>query len=149
MTWKPQWTDEQLDDDRLFERRLREHEAAWQSGDARALSDAIDLCEFHKTRLPQWVREGVRAFTEDKRDKPTRQDDVHFARWDVVREIRDRQEELDAQGYNTKWTDGAVYETASKALRGSTAQGSKDAIRRSYKLVQKALKDGQFQRFWR
>jgi len=130
-------------DDEFYARRMRDHEAAWRRGDARALSDVVGICGSYRRPLPQWARDGVRAFVEHHRSKPSKRDRIHYTRWDAVQEIRDRKDELSSLGYGTKWTDGAVFETASEALAGTEAAGSPDTVRASYMLVQRLMKSGE------
>ena len=66
--------------------------------------------------------------------------EVHVIRWDAVCELRDRREELKDKGYEPTWE--AAFENASEHLRGTKAQGSRDAIESSYKLVQRLVKSG-------
>ena len=100
------------------------------------------MCGREKQPLPAWVERAVLALIDNRqRPKgiPTKLD-VHVIRWDAVVELRDRREELKDKGYEPTWD--AAFETVSGMLRGTEAQGSPDAVKASYGLVQRLFKEG-------
>jgi hypothetical protein len=164
--------------ERLFARRLAACRQAYKAGNVVALLDIVETCSEFDRPLPVWAAEAVTAklrlafkISRGKRGRaPTdiavyRRRQIDFERWDVVRELRDRKDEL--QELATKWTDNAVFKTASKALertpafgspaamrksylkvKQSTASGSPTAVRKSYLKVQKEIKRGRGAAFY-
>ncbi len=96
---------------------------------------------------PQWVRAAVlialNGANTGKRGRP-RNDAVDYARWDAVRELRDRRQELRD---TLKPTWEAAYENASEMLEGTEAQGEPHSIKASYQRVERLLRSGGGARF--
>jgi len=53
----------------------------------------------------------------------------------MVRELRERREELAGLGYDPTWE--AAYENASAALKGTLAEGGPDAMKASYQFAKR------------
>jgi hypothetical protein len=68
---------------------------------------------------------------------------IHFARWDAVRELRDRKGE---DGIPKTWED--AYELASEYFEGSEAAGSARTMKESYQLVRRHLNEGSGGRYY-
>jgi hypothetical protein len=130
---------------RVLNKRLVACKRAWRAGNRLALLDALDDC--HQFGIPPlaWL---VGALTGVVLAMPTaaNSDKVHFLRWDIVCELRDRKEELAAAGYKTMFPK--VYETASEALRGTIAEGRRDAVKKSYMRIQREMKGRRAARFF-
>ena len=139
-----------------FEGKLAMCERAWQAGNFPVLIDAIILCARYGRPPPQWATianlevliERYEGITRKKRGRigsvpknEYRQRQIHYERWDAVRELRDRKAELKDVGCEPTWD--AVYENASRILKCTYAAGSPDVIKRSYQMVQRAMKEGQ------
>ena len=75
--------------------------------------------------------------------------DMHYTRWDMVRELRDRRVELalprrlpdgTTASYAPTWE--ASYENAAEALGGTSYEGSSDTIKKSYQLIERLFRSG-------
>lgn len=129
------------------DRKLNHLERAYADGNHTALKAAVKICGNANRPLPEWVRDGVLiALGGNKRSKRgrPRNDHVDYTRWDLVRELRDRRDEL-ADEY--KPTLEAAYQYASEKLRGTEAQGEPHSIEASYKKVERIFRDGGGARF--
>ena len=139
--------------DAFLEQKIATCERAWHAGSFPALMDVIALCKRYSRPLPQWAADGaLKALAEryegaggEKRGclaslkNEHRQRYIHYSRWDAVRELRDRRREL-ADRCEPTWD--AVYENASKVLQGTVAAGGPDAVKKSYKRVAQAFREG-------
>lgn len=135
--------------------RLSVCERAWVgAGMVPALADAIMICHEHNRPLPKWVAlaavAALRRLYEQAVVKGAgrhahlktrdRQNAVHFLRWEMVTELRERKEELKAFGYTPTWE--AAYKNVSDKLKGTFAQGSPGAVKESYQRVSRDLERG-------
>ncbi len=138
-----------------FERELRHMEQAWRAGVADALTDAVDWCETFGEPPPRWVSQGVRAIVaghvgEQKRPgrlgnvkAARRQDMIHFARWDAVKECRERKGQ---RGIPDTWEK--CYAAVSEMLEGTLAEGAEETIKASYQLVERRGREGDGLRYY-
>lgn len=138
----------------FLRRRLAAFEHAWNAGNVPALLDAVELCGRFQHPLPAWAVAGVtkklrEAFAippEGKRGSTPsdlaryRMDQVHYERWSMVNELRDRKDELVDAGLEP--TLEAAFENASKALAHTPAAGAPATIRASYWMVESDFKKG-------
>lgn len=133
------------DKQRVLNRHLDACQRAWRAGNRLALLDALYDCHEFSAAPPAWL---VRAFVDLVRAMPTaaNHDKIHFLRWNVVTELRDRKEELAARGYTT--TFPKVYKTASENLRGTIAEGGPEAVRKSYQRIQRERRGRRAARFF-
>jgi hypothetical protein len=98
----------------------------------------------HWVAIPRWALDALTVLAAETlptiRTQPRgkhakwhatwRQDQIDYARWKAVRELRE---------HRVPFTDGRVYEEATHRLDLEAAGGA-DAVRRSYQLVQKRVK---------
>lgn len=167
-----------LDEDyrKHLQGRLECYATAYQAGHALALYEALLLCESEALPPAGWMRKGMITFMEQQLGKVpqgrgrtgnplarTRQDFVHYARWDAVDQIREYQEhqrrdKAQLERINLRdrrWqeiNDGLrdfgttleeAFDHAAELLRGTPAFGSKATIRASYLKVRRAMLDPQ------
>lgn len=132
----------------FYVRELECLERAYADGSNSALAAAVKLCGVSRQPLPKWVSNGVLLALKEKntgkRGRPTN-DQTHYIRWDAVRELRDRREEL-ADTYKPTWE--AAYQYVSDMLRGTEAQGEPHSIEASYKKVERIFRKGAGARFY-
>ena len=62
---------------------------------------------------------------------------LHLPRWELVKELQERRDELARAPANFEPTLDAAFEKASKALRGTKAAGAPDTIKKSWLLVER------------
>lgn len=138
--------------------QLRACENAWREGSLPALAKAIQLCHRYERPLPAWAVHGALAAVSAQFDASTagrrgrlanrkvahQQDMIHYARWDAVKELRDRREELG--GIASTWEE--AYAAVAELLEGTEAAGSEATIKRSYQLVERAFRNGEGARFY-
>jgi hypothetical protein len=136
--------------EQIYGDRLHVFKRAWDDGSLAALADAVQLCRQWKIPQPDWVADGVLQMLTEPRlcaklTAAERRNNMHYARWDAVRELRDRRGELTAAGYRPTWND--AYRNAAKILAGTEAAGSPGAIEQSYKKVEQLFRVGRGARF--
>ena len=129
----------------FVERELRALEKAYRDGHPGAAAAAIQLCVSRP--LPAWlstvVLEALRVRTV-KRGRlanpqtEMRQNRIHYTRWDAVRELQDRKDDLSDIASNQE----ERYAAVSELLKGTEAAGSEETIKKSYLLVENAFSDG-------
>jgi hypothetical protein len=123
-------------------------ERAWRrAGMLPALADAILMCREHNRPLPEWAALAAVAVIKKLYEQAVvtgagrhsrlktrdRQNAVHFIRWEMVAELRERKDELKAFGYKPTWE--AAYKNVSEKLKGTFAQGTPGAVKDSYQRV--------------
>ena len=140
--------------------KMAAYENSWREGNIGSLAAAVKLCGLCDWALPPWCEAGVQKiiaqhYFEGKSSRKGRhtrvkakqeQDHIHFMRWQMVTEFRERREELKKFGYKPTWE--AAYEKASLHLRGTDASGEPGAMKDSYRRVQAAMKAGQGGRYY-
>jgi hypothetical protein len=129
---------------------LHVFERSWADGSLAALADAVQLCRQRKLPLPDWVADGVLQMLAEPRlcaklMAAEHRNNMHYTRWDAVRELRDRRGELTAAGYRPTWND--AYCNAAEKLAGTKAAGSPTAMAKSYQKVEKLFRVGRGARF--
>jgi hypothetical protein len=143
-----------------FKSTMAQLETIWRAGSPLALSDAINFCrEHHCVVWPHWITEALAAdhqaqIAGQARSKRGRQASVggherdrhkHVLRWHNAKIALACRERLVADGFPPT-RDGA-FQWVSQLLRGTVASGENDAVERSYKKVEKAIRDGNGARF--
>ena len=142
-------------------RELCKHKCAFDGGYYPALLNALWLCGANDVPLPEWVWRAVQAQLETAyasdsagggkvgraggRRGRAKMDRIHFQRWSWAKHWLNNKECLKHFGH--KPTRDGAFTYASEMLRGKKAQGSTGAIEDSYKLVEKAIKAGNGDRF--
>lgn len=138
----------------FLDRRLTEYRQAIEGGNVVILVDAIRLCTVFKMPLPHWlavavVERLVQAFAIAPRgrrgSRPSdlakyQQAQIHYERWSLVRELRDRKDEL--SDIADKGTLEEAFDAVSEQLKGTDAAGAPETVRASYKLVEGQMKRG-------
>jgi hypothetical protein len=114
-------------------------EREYGKGDLEAIALALSICAGAKMTPPRWICNAVYDIVErnlraQKRRGPggnygakLKQDAIHRVRWATVKHLR-----VNCRERAPTWE--RVFVEASYELRGTAAQGSEEAIRRSYKL---------------
>jgi hypothetical protein len=141
-----------------IKRQEASFEAKFKDGAENALIDIILLCERYGRCLPRWaVQPIVTSLTNGglvskKRGRvgnasaAARQNAIHYQRWATVKELRDRRQEFaESLGFETTWE--AAFNNAHDSLKGTFAQGSPDAVKKSYQLVERLGRQGKGARF--
>jgi len=137
--------------DEYINRRLLICERAWRDGSTVALQDAVSVCRQYRRALPDWASEAISAAlgaaqkggVKRRRGERTpatahRENIKHYARWDAVREIRDRLDEL--ADIASTWEE--TYGAAADILAGTAAAGSAETMKASYQLVEATMRAG-------
>jgi hypothetical protein len=120
-------------------------EQAWkQHHHPGALADATLICLAFRQPMPHWLAMAVFDLIETRmtpQERNQRDDNwKHFVRWQVVKELRERRHELLADGDDSGSTWERTFEAASDALQDTSAAGSAEAMKKSYKKVQREMK---------
>ena len=140
-------------------RRFVSQRRAWEAGNMPALEDALRLSRQVSVSPPDWaldaleglLRDAMRGTTVARRGRTARpsvsyrEDMKHFERWELVRECREWDD--DRGEWARKSLDNA-YSIASEYLGGTDVASSEDTIKRSYRLVERAIKRGLDARFY-
>jgi len=144
----------------IFMRDMGNNERAWADGNMKALSKAVILCEKADRPLPAWAVAGVQKILWEhfsggagkKRGRlgnakaAHRQNGVHYQRWAVVVDVRDRW--IDIMGLDHKPSLEEAYGLASEMLADSKDAGSEETIKKSYQLVERLSRSGKGWRFY-
>src|ERR1043165_2106140 len=137
---------------------------------------AIHYCRTHRLPAPEWLIDGagnllfslLRHAKQGKRGRASgavaryRQDMIDYARWDTVREVREKQAEIREQVEKLRSIQGVprslleerekmlfwighdwlrTYECAAMILRNTGSAGGPDAMKASYLRVKRNNKD--------
>ena len=146
-----------MNQDDYFAIELEKHRALFGTGNYSSLLDAFALCVMNKLPLPDWLwrpvackletdfanarsGEGKRGRTGGKRAAAV-MNRIHYLRWSWARHWLANKKELKAFGY--KPTRDGAFEYTSESLRRTRMQGSAEAVRDSYRIVEKARKRGE------
>lgn len=137
----------------FFRRLIADCDRAFKAGAETFLLDALQLCGHRKLPLPRWMVEGIeqrlmaawRVPRPGKRRAPSvlarhRQDRIHFARWTRAWELRKHRDELRDMIGGTSWEK--IFAAVSRELKGTPAQGSWLAMRKSFYQVQREIRAG-------
>ena len=174
----------------FYERLMHTCERAWRAGNLPAIVDAVEYCAKANGPPPPWlvtaiatlvsrqmlVRTGRGRF--NSRQAVFDENQKHHARWDMVRELRDRRFELfetsmreaakvrarrpefEALGISPTFLDEAerindsvltldkAFARVSEELHGTFAEGTEDAVKYSYNLVEQKLAEGRGAEFY-
>jgi hypothetical protein len=132
-------------------------ERIWREDErVEALAAALVLCSEGRVALPDWATIGVQQVLATL-ISATPDYLMHYARWDMVSELRARKAELfewqrhdvpRAQKldptyeprYDLQPTWEAAYQNVSKALAGTKYEGSADTVKKSYQLIERLFK---------
>jgi hypothetical protein len=144
-----------------FTSELTKHKQAFEAGHYAALLDAFALCVINDLPLPGWVWRPVahqiesdyakRRTGNGKRGRTggrlasADMDRIHYLRWAWASHWLSNRKDLPALGH--KPTRDGAFEYTSNSLRGTRAQGTIDAVKGSYKVVERARKSGKLSRF--
>jgi hypothetical protein len=117
-----------------------------RAGSLLALLEAAEWCWRNRLSPPDWV--WIRMFELlanptrlAKLLKAARRDRrIHLPRWELVKELQERRDELARAPVNLEPTLDAAFENASKALRGTKAAGAPDTIKKSWHSVERRFK---------
>jgi hypothetical protein len=138
---------------RTFERRMAACESAWRAGNLLAVLDAVASSAQLRQPPPAWLIEAVSALVDLRMTPHERrrheQDLIHYTRWDAVKELRARRRDLfkqDDDGRGMTWEKARA--AVSVLLEGTAAAGGEDAIKASYDLVEREMREGRGGRFF-
>jgi hypothetical protein len=117
-----------------------------------AVADAVLLCEFYGQPPPPWVAAAViemASKTMPQIDvKRHREDMKHWVRWEAVKELRERKDQLYADFGDERGTAwDRVWPAVSELFEKTPANGSPPTIKASYLYVETELKEGRGARF--
>jgi hypothetical protein len=156
----------------FYDHKLNQLRVVFEKGNPLALRAAIHYCAKYKLARPDWVTQGALAFAfrsgnlPKKRGRssgeiPRYREDIwkHYARWELVEEIRDAQAECQTEieelrrlpGLKAKQlrrqlelrlkkvgtTMESAIAVASELLASTFAEGGEAAIKRSYDTVRR------------
>lgn len=122
-------------------RRLEGLRAGWEAGNVNAARFAAQLCIERRVPAPEWLLKAVLQLVDWHFDPPKKKqgrfvlEDIHFERWDTINVLRHRHRTL----------EGAMLE-AVEVLAGKPAQGQLDAMRNSYKYIERVIAKGEHAR---
>jgi hypothetical protein len=115
---------------RMFWKYLFEQQIAWDAGDTLAVARGVHTCKVLREPLPRWLADAVLTFIDRRLTAAEWQRQynlaIHTMRWQAVKESRAR---------GLPW--GKCWSDASNMLSGTGAAGGKEAVRTSYKLIQR------------
>ena len=127
--------------EQLHAREVARLERVFLAGDKSSLAEVVLLCGKCERPLPHWAVVAIIEALKGSRFKGEK----HYTRWDAVRELRERKEELASLGYKATWE--AAYENAAEMLKGTAAQGEPEAIKKSYEMINRLMKAGRARPF--
>jgi len=162
-----------------YDDKMYSCEQAWRAGSVPALTDALILCHQAREPIPLWLAQGAihlikLLFTgkslslrgrNGKATTRARSSLIDYARWDAVKELGDRRDEIkifiaslscDARERRPKFAGLALdfsldarYEAVAElfTLNDDPAKGGTDAIERSCKLVESAMRKGKVHKY--
>jgi hypothetical protein len=125
-----------------FARVMRLFETQSRAGDRTAAAKAVRAL-WRRGWVQSWLADDidkltVRAMAEDEK-RLRRKWHVHRTRWEALTELRGRRHELFARFKDDRGTSWErAREAVSEALKGTEAEGSPGAIKRSYEIVEAA-----------
>ena len=129
--------------DKYFSGHLKVLELLFRSSlSPEVLYRVVRHCEAHNKPLPQWANAALLADLGARerrgRGRPPTRFEVHYERWEAVCELVRRRDELNEMwpaSYEERW------ESVSRFLRGTDAQGSAQAIKDSFEYIEAILRD--------
>jgi hypothetical protein len=120
--------------------------ALQRDGRLTALLEAMQWCSRNRLSPPDWVWIRISELLANptrlaKLLKAARRDRrLHFPRWELVKELQERRDELARPPANLEPTLPAAFENASEALEGSEAAGAPDTIKKSWQRVEREFR---------
>jgi hypothetical protein len=111
-----------------------------------ALLEAMQWCSRNQLPPPDWVWIRMSELLANparltKLLKAARRDRrIHLPRWQLVKELQERRDELARPPTNLEPTLPAAFENASEALRGTKAAGAPDTIKKSWQRVEREFR---------
>jgi hypothetical protein len=141
--------------DQFVADELVRREEEWLAGDYRAMVMAFMLCADNGRPLPRWVADAVMEHLEagyfgkkaavgrGRKGNPAareRDNTFHATRWNAARTWYGMKDILRRHGHPATW-EGA-FAMASETLEKSPAHATAAEIKKSFNLVQKAIRDG-------
>jgi hypothetical protein len=141
--WNWPAEEQEREHQRAFARRLDLLGHDWREGDLLAAAEAARLCRLYRQPPPPWLVDAIAALVDqhmtDAEKRGRRALAIHLARWEAVKELRERRQQLleehgDDRG--TSWE--RVWPAVSDILNNTAAAGSEETVRASYKLIQDA-----------
>jgi hypothetical protein len=112
-----------------IDNRLAAMQKAWARSNGaehdRQLLGALILCGSFRP-LPDWLYTALQALLTERLSQPP---PINWTRWNLVLALRDVS--------NLTWEE--TYQRASELLEGTPAQGTPDAIRKSYEAIERSL----------
>jgi hypothetical protein len=82
----------------LCEQHLEHCERAWRAGVLMAISEAVATCRMYCEPPPEWLAEAVAGLVHRRQTAAEKrrhwENYIHYARWDAVKELRERADEL-------------------------------------------------------
>ena len=139
---------------RRCEERLATCERAWrESSLGLIVVDAVEICASYGRPPPRWVIEAVASLADagmTQSEKNRRQQDtIDLMRWEAVKELRERRKELYHQmGDDRGHTWDNAYAAVSEMLERTPAACGEDAVKTSYKYVEREMREGRGARFY-
>jgi hypothetical protein len=124
-----------------YDRKLAACEAGWrETGDPASVGEAAILVYSHRQPLPRWLAEAVAMLAINRRGK------AHAKRADEAAADSSRYRTVRDVKAGRTWE--AAYGRAAEALAGTYAEGSADAMKRSYQKVKRDLREGRSGRYF-
>src|SRR5829696_5885140 len=143
--------------DEFFKRKIAAFEEIWRAGSPLAplALSAVNLCnEFGCRVWPEWVtaalaevnRADIAGRKKTRRGRQAtvaryeQERNIHLRRWRFASIALANRHQLPADGFPA--TREGAWEWASLKLRGAVGKGEPGSIERSYKLIEKAIRNG-------
>jgi hypothetical protein len=117
-----------------------------RDGGLKALLEAMQWCSRNRLSPPDWVWIRISELLANptrlaKLLKAARRDRrLHFPRWELVKELQERRDELARAPAYLEPTLDAAFENASEALEGTKAAGAPDTIKKSWQLIERRFR---------
>jgi hypothetical protein len=123
---------------RDFARRLDWLERHWRAGDSPAVAEAARLCRLFRQPPPPWLVDAIAGLVDQHMPDAERRDRaalaIHMARWEAVRELRERRHQQLEQFNDDR---GRLWEKIWRHVADVLGCGE-EAVRRSYRLIKAA-----------
>jgi hypothetical protein len=141
--WTRPAEEQEREHQRAFAHRLDQFERNWRAGDLVAPAEAARLCRLYQQPIPRWLENAFATLVvqhmpnDEKRDR--RAFNNHRRRWETVRELGERQQQLLEQFNDDRGKTWEMrWKAVSEILDGTEAAGSPETVRASYKLIEAA-----------
>jgi len=138
---------------RHFAREIQACRRAFLAGVTPAIAEAADVCRLYDQPPPEWLCQAIGDLVQQRRTpaeaKRSLEDEVHYARWDMVRECRERGLEQKKSGDDSVGTWERAYEKAADLLAKTAAAGTPERMAKSYMKVERDFREGHaVGRYW-